>query len=186
MKPIVGLSKDQYLGYQIPVEYVTWEHVRVEIEALGDSLDIRLVPARFEYPKMKSFVMELFPPYYENAEAYGVFDGEKPIAMMELNEETWNKRLRVTELWVADEWRHKGYGSALLQHAKQLAQQKGCRMVILETQTCNTAAINLYRKNGFRVIGLDTTCYQNDDVERGEVRLELGCKIEGDGADDPR
>ena len=179
MKPIVGLQKDQYKGFKIPIQYVTWEHLRIEQDAIGGVTEIRLVPTRFPAPKIKSYEMEFYPPYYEHAEAYGAFDKNDLIAAIEVNEETWNKRLRVTELWVADAWRRKGYGSLLLSHAKRLAKEKGCRMVILETQSCNTASLELYRKNGFSIVGLDLSCYQNDDVERGEVRLELGCPIEG-------
>lgn len=45
---------------------------------------------------------------------------------------------------------------------------------MLETQSCNTGAIAFYRRAGFSLIGLDTCCYSNKDVSRGEVRLELG------------
>jgi len=96
MNPIVSLPKDQYKGFKIPIQYVTWEHLRVDLDEIGGVTEIRLVPTRFEAPKNKSYEMEFYPPYYENAEAYGVFDKKDLIAAIEVSEETWNKRLSVT------------------------------------------------------------------------------------------
>ena len=50
----------------------------------------------------------------------------------------------------------------------------GARMIVLETQSCNEAAIAFYRKNGFSVIGFDLYAYSNTDPERHEVRIEMG------------
>ena len=51
------------------------------------------------------------------------------------------------------------------------------RMIVLETQTCNEAAIKFYRKCGYSVIGFDMYAYTNDDPERKEVRIEMGKKL---------
>ena len=53
------------------------------------------------------------------------------------------------------------------------------RMIVLETQSCNEAAIAFYRKNGFSVIGFDLYAYSNTDPERHEVRIEMGKKLHG-------
>mgnify|MGYP002516061231 FL=1 len=50
-------------------------------------------------------------------------------------------------------------------------------MIVLETQTCNEAAIKFYRKCGYSVIGFDMYAYTNDDPERKEVRIEMGKKL---------
>lgn len=50
-------------------------------------------------------------------------------------------------------------------------------MLVLETQTCLAATIDFYLKFGFELIGFDTVAYSNEDVERKEVRLELGLKL---------
>lgn len=47
-------------------------------------------------------------------------------------------------------------------------------MVVLETQTCNTNAISFYKKNGFEIIGFDLYAYSNEDLDRHEVRIEMG------------
>ena len=48
---------------------------------------------------------------------------------------------------------------------------------MLETQSCNTDAIAFYLQEGLSLIGLDTCCYSNEDIARGEVRLELGAAL---------
>ena len=53
------------------------------------------------------------------------------------------------------------------------------RMIVLETQSCNEAAIAFYRKNGFSVIGFDLYAYSNTDPERHEVRIKMGKKLHG-------
>lgn len=55
----------------------------------------------------------------------------------------------------------------------------GARMIVLETQSCNEAAIAFYRKKGFSVIGFDLYAYSNTDPERHEVRIEMGKKLHG-------
>ena len=48
------------------------------------------------------------------------------------------------------------------------------RALLLETQSCNVGAIAFYLKEGFSLFGFDACCYSNEDIPRGEVRLELG------------
>ncbi len=64
-----------------------------------------------------------------------------------------------------------------MQHAIKLAKEKGARMLVLETQSCNTKAIQFYLKQGYELIGFDTTAYSNEDIEKNEVRLEMGLRL---------
>ena len=113
--------------------------------------------------------------YWENPEAYGVVDEQgKVLACIEVTPEEWSNRLLVTELWVSKELRGKGVGKRLMDKAKEIAAEQKRRAVILETQSCNTAAIGFYLHEGFELIGFDTCCYTNDDIGKKEVRLNLG------------
>ena len=38
----------------------------------------------------------------------------------------------------------------------------------------NVNAIDFYLHEGFSLIGMDTCCYKNDDLQRKEVRLDFG------------
>ena len=58
--------------------------------------------------------------------------------------------------------------------AKKRAREQGRRAIILETQSCNTNAIGFYLHQGFELVGFDTCCYTNDDINRREVRINLG------------
>ena len=49
----------------------------------------------------------------------------------------------------------------------------------METQSCNVPAIHCYMKNGFKIIGFDTHSYSNCDIEKHEVRIEMGMEIIG-------
>ena len=74
--------------------------------------------------------------------------------------------------------RGQGIGSMLMARIKEAARASGARMLVLETQSCNEAAIAFYRKNGFSVIGFDLYAYSNADPERCEVRIEMGKKLQ--------
>ena len=95
------------------------------------------------------------------------------LAAVEVCPEEYANRLRVTELWVDARLRRQGVGSRLMDLAKTVAAQDGRRAVVLETQSCNAAAIAFYRSQGFTLNGFDRSCYGNDDVQRREVRLDL-------------
>ncbi len=51
------------------------------------------------------------------------------------------------------------------------------RAIILETQSCNTAAIAFYLAQGFTFMGFNACEYSNQDIEKHEVRIEMGCLI---------
>lgn len=98
--------------------------------------------------------------------------------MIELFYEEWSERCRVTEFWIKKEYRRKGIETQLMNFAKERASQLGARLLMLETQTSNSDGIAFYLAQGFYVIGFDKTCYGNKNVERGEVRLELGYTLQ--------
>ena len=47
--------------------------------------------------------------------------------------------------------RNKGYASALLERATEIAVQKGCYKMSLETGSNRESTLNFYRKNGFEI-----------------------------------
>lgn len=99
---------------------------------------------------------------------------EKLIAAIETDVEVWSNRLRITELWVADDYQRKGIGHELIEVAKEQARRERRHTIILETQSCNVNAVDFYQHEGFTLIGFDSCCYKNNDLERKEVRLEFG------------
>lgn len=60
--------------------------------------------------------------------------------------------MHIDFLWVSEELRHDGYGSQLIKKMEDLAYEKGCRLIILDTFSFQ--APNFYKKQGFKVIGV--------------------------------
>ncbi len=80
----------------------------------------------------------------------------------------------VTELWVHESLRRQGIAHQLMAVAKEQAVLEHRRAIILETQSCNVGAISFYQQEGFEPIGIDSCCYSNCDLERREVRINMG------------
>lgn len=79
-------------------------------------------------------------------------------------------------LCVDPEWQRAGYGSILLEHAICQATVKGCLSMFLEVRPSNPAAIGLYERRGFVVVGERRNYYR---AEKGRetaivMRLQLG------------
>lgn len=176
---IVKLSKSEYKGTILPISYKTNEIYGVIKEIDEDrNLVLRLFRKKLDSPFVHDaakadFPDKLYQDHFENALAFGVIEGDSLLAAIEVSEETWSNRLRVTELWVKEDFRRQGIGKSLMDKAKAIAKENGNRAIILETQTSNVEAIAFYLSQGFVFDGIDLTCYGNDDVSRGEVRLEL-------------
>ncbi len=166
------LDKDEYKGYALEFKYTTTHYYDVERNHEG-IFSITLVKKPFGIEIKKSFVGDLYPDYLENPSAFSLIKDGDVLGYLEVDRESWSNRLRITEILVFDEYRRRGYGTVLINKAKEIAKVEGSREIILETQSCNTKAIDFYMKNGFIVNGIDLSCYSNDDVEKKEVRLEL-------------
>ena len=67
-----------------------------------------------------------------------------------------------------------GIAHRLMSLAKEQAERENRRAIILETQSCNVGAIRFYLSEGFEPIGFDSCCYSNRDLERREVRINMG------------
>ena len=110
--------------------------------------------------------------------AFGAFEGGELLGFAEGSPEGWNRRFRISNLCVFDPARRGGgIGQRLLDAIQSAPEAAGARMLVLETQSRNEAAIAFYRKNGLSLIGFDLYAYSNSDPERHEVRLEMGKKL---------
>lgn len=146
----------------------------------SDLFEVKMVKKKFDKPITHSpeeydFPDSLYQDHWEKAEAYGIINEKKELlACIEICPEEWSNRLMVTELWVCDSLQRQGIGTALMNLAKEKAKIQKRRAIILETQSCNVRAIDFYRKQGFELIGFDSCCYTNIDVERHEIRFNFG------------
>jgi ribosomal protein S18 acetylase RimI-like enzyme len=72
---------------------------------------------------------------------------------------------------VADGWRGRGVGAALLDHLVEAAPGLGAHKVALEVWPHNVAAIGLYRSRGFEVEGRKRRHYRRADGELWDAIL---------------
>ena len=177
---IVPLPKEKWKGTVVPIRYTTDAYYDLELTETDDAFQARMVKKRFDAPVTHTpeeydFPDKLYQDHWEGAEAYGILSGAgELLACVELCPEEWSNRLMVTELWVADPFHRRGFGTRLMDLAKEKAREQGRRAIILETQSCNVRAIAFYRAQGFRLIGFDACCYANNDIARHEVRFNFG------------
>ena len=176
---IIYLEKAQWKGFNLPIGYTTKEYYDVTLTDAANGFGIRIQKRDFPAPVTHSqaeydYPDKLYADWWEKAEAFGVVENGRLLAAVEICPEDWSNRLIVTELWVSETRRGKGYGKKLIDLAKAETCRRQHRALILETQSCNVNAVDFYLHQGFRLIGLDTCCYANNDLARKEVRLNMG------------
>lgn len=138
---------------------------------------IELAFRRFGEALVKVYRGRFFEDHVEEPRVFAAVLGDKRVGWIELGFQRWNNRMRVWEFLVDEEHRGKGIGTLLMCHAVKVAKEKGARMLVLETQTNNAGAVGFYLRFGFELVGFDLAAYSNEDVEKKEVRLELGLKL---------
>ena len=178
------LEKEKYAGFILQMDYTSDFYYDVipetkdkeiwNVTFLRKKAEKKIVRTSAEY----NYPDKLYQQWYPNAFAWGIFEkdnsGGNPIAVIEVDAEIWSNRLRITEMWVHKDYRRQGFGSILIELAKEHARISKNRAIMLETQSCNVGAIDFYRSCGFSLIGFDSICYKNTDIDRKEVRLEMG------------
>lgn len=71
----------------------------------------------------------------------------------------------ISTLAVHPDYRRTGLGAELLTSALDLATQLGADMATLEVRVGNDAAVNLYHKFGFRIVGRRPRYYRDNDED---------------------
>jgi ribosomal-protein-alanine N-acetyltransferase len=77
-------------------------------------------------------------------------------------------------LCVAPERQGEGLGGMLLVHALRQADRYGSREIFLEVRPSNRAAIDLYRRAGFRSVGLRPDYYAAGDGREDAIVMRRG------------
>lgn len=177
---IVEIKENAYWP-KLVYRYKSNSYYDVSITHKTDSWVVKLVLKPFEKPFEKTFVENLSGEaralFMEEPRVFAAELENKQLGWLELGYSKWNNRMRVWEFSVDENHRRRDIGTLLMNHAVKVAKERGARMLVLETQSCNAPAINFYLKYGFELIGLDVAAYSNEDVKRREVRLEFGLKL---------
>jgi ribosomal protein S18 acetylase RimI-like enzyme len=173
---IVELSSKE-CPIQLDYEYVSHSYYDVRLWREKDSWKAELVKKNFSEPVKKTFKSRFYESFVEAPRVFAAKIGEQQVGWIELGYHKWNNTMRVWEFLVKEEYREKGIGALLMKQAVKIAKEKDARLLVLETQSCNMSAIDFYLNYGFELIGFDTAAYSNNDVDKKEVRLEMGLKL---------
>jgi GNAT superfamily N-acetyltransferase len=174
---LVEITQNEAYLSELRSKHSTSYYYDVSVLRKPGSWKIELTLKPLERTLEKEYKGRLFEDHIEEPRVFAAVKGDGQIGWIELGYDRWNNRIRVWEFLVEEGFRRKGIGTQLMEHAVKIAKEKGARMLVLETQTCLAATIDFYLKFGFELIGFDTAAYSNEDVERKEVRLELGLKL---------
>jgi len=161
----------------LPFHYISHNYYDVAIVRSDDDFNVSFVKKGFDTPfeyRPEKDYDKLFQPWWDDVKAWGIVKDGRLIAVIETAVEEWSNRLRVTELWIDDVYRRQGMATALMDKAVNRAREEKRRVVMLETQSRNEGAIGFYLAYGFSLIGFDACAYQNNDLSRKEVRMEMG------------
>ena len=90
-----------------------------------------------------------------------------------LNVEEWRSVARIKDIIVGRLFRRYGIGSLLLNCAADWARNRGCRAILLETQSSNYPAIRFYLRNGLQVWSVSRHHYPPGPDEH-EVAIFMG------------
>lgn len=83
------------------------------------------------------------------------------------------EELRMMNLAVAPQVRHRGIGRWLLQQAVTMGLEQGARRALLEVRASNAPALALYEQAGFARSGVRTKYYTNPVEDAVLMELEL-------------
>lgn len=168
------LDKNSYSGKKFTVSYKSNGYYDISRKDYG--FQITYVP--FDTVKERGFEDEMFGEWLDKPVGYGAFEGERMLGFVEGALENWNNRFRISNICIFDNSvRNRGIGTALLNTILAEARKTGARMAVLETQSCNENAIAFYNKNGFNIIGFDLYAYTNENLDKHEVRIEMGIRL---------
>jgi len=133
------------------------EIVKMEESDLDEVMKIER--ASFKYPWFRFFFeSDLSRP---NAYLWVAKEGEKLLGYLVAYHTS--DELHIANIAVAEEERRRGIGSLLIEKTIELAKNLKVLRIFLEVRPSNLAAINLYKKFGFEIVGRRNHYYQDGE-----------------------
>lgn len=170
---VKSLPEETYKGLPLYFDYESKGYYDLTVK----DMSFKFVYRDFDGILRKSFSDMLFGEWLEKPESFGAAENGVLKGIIEGSAESWNKRYRISNFLIFKQYRGLGLGRILMKYMLNHAKASGARMAVLETQSCNVGAIAFYRKMGFEIIGFDTCAYSNEDIQRKEIRIEMGLKL---------
>ena len=103
--------------------------------------------------------------------SFGAYNGDLLVGIMVSEALLWNDSLWIHEFHVAEPYRKTGVGTKLMEHTSKKAVDNDMRIIVCETQNTNVPAIDVYRRLGFKIEGVDISHYSNSDYPDGEIAI---------------
>ncbi len=164
IRPVVATDLPAVMGidHSSSSEYVWQLELRRDVgQVVATFRDVRLPrPITLTYPRNP---FALADEWTSMSAVFAAFPGKDPIGYAALVEQPASA-VWVTDLVVAPAWRRRGVASALLDSAREWAEQHGGRRLFLEMQSKNQAGIRLAQKHGFEFCGYNDHYYPTQDV----------------------
>ena len=174
VRPLTGLNladlKRVASGYSSSSKYAV---SYTETESCV-SFDMCLVPLKKPYVKRfhcDDGILQQYNTHIKTGYSYGAYDGNLLVGLIIAEGHKWNRSLFVHEFHVAETHRNQSIGKRLMECVAEKASRTGFRIIVCETQNTNPTAINVYRKLGFKVEGIDISLYSNQDYPNGEIAI---------------
>ena len=138
------------------------------------SFDLQLVT--LDKPYVKKFdhddgTLQRYERVLNDGYSFGAYDGNRLVGLVIGEPHAWNRSLWVWEFHVVEACRNRGIGKQLMECVAEKARRAGFRTIVCETQNTNVAAIQVYRKLGFCLEGIDISYYSNDDYPDSEIAV---------------
>ena len=87
--------------------------------------------------------------YRETSLAYAIYNDDNIIGLVILDEEGKDQSYRFTDLFIADDYRNKGYGEQAVTAIIDHFLEKHAKSIRMQVHKTNEVAIHIYQKCGF-------------------------------------
>lgn len=103
--------------------------------------------------------------------SFGAYEGETLVGILLVSKVSWNNSLWIENIRVTDSHRGLGIAQKMLYALENMGRDAGYRLIGLEVMASNYPAIELYKKYGYKIDGLDTSHYPTRQGGQKEVAL---------------
>jgi ribosomal protein S18 acetylase RimI-like enzyme len=173
LPPLAEFPADAFLrigyGYTSPARWTVRREAAPEAITITTTLEPLVAPYVKRWPYSDEDLRHYAALVAEEGLSWGAYAGETLVGIALGEARAWNRTLWVWELHVAEAFRGRGIGRALVERLAGAGRERGLRVMVCETQNTNAPAIAFYRRVGFELDGIDLSYYSNEDVTQGEV-----------------
>lgn len=133
---------------------------------------VRLTIERAPAPILKRFPLDDLNGERAWSEAWVADDGDRIVGFAAASYLAWNRRVLLWHFYVDPARRGQGLGRRLIDAVDAYGRMAGARRLWLETSNLNVAGVEIYRRLGFDLCGVDLSLYEGTAAE-GEFALFL-------------